>query len=332
MTVTAGRAVSPLSSRMPELGSFEIFQAIAETGSLSAAARELALTQQAVSRRLASLEAQIGLTLVLRTTRGSQLTAAGVIVAELAARLLEVARQADGDLSSLRSEGHRRIKVAASHTIAEQLMPQWLLSLNAARPGSTLPQLCLTATDSGDAIAAVRDGAVDLGFVEDPDPLAGLGNCVVARDELVVVVLPDHRWARRSRVVSARELAQTPLVTREPRSRLGDTLTIALRAVLGDDTQRVPPVLGLGSTAAMRVAVLAGAGPAVMSRLAVVDDLATGRLRAVTIPGLDLRRTLRAAWIGGRTPPPSIRNLLNHIIRIPPPRSRCVGPMVAESA
>ncbi|ETW21109.1 LysR family transcriptional regulator [Mycobacterium gastri 'Wayne'] len=324
----------PLSSRMPELGSFEIFQAIAETGSVSAAARELALTQQAVSRRLASFEAQIGLTLALRTTRGSQLTAAGVVVAEWAARLLEVARQADEDLKSLRSEGRRRIKVVASHTIAEQLMPQWLLSMHAlaGRPGSTGPQVCLTATESGDAIAAVRDGAADLAFVEDPDPLAGLGNCVVGHDELVVVVLPDHHWARRSRVVSALELAQTPLVARETRSRRCDTLTTALRGVLGNGMQQVPPVLAMGSTAAMRAAVLAGAGPAVMSRLAVVDDLAAGRLRAITIPGLDLRRKLRATWTGGRTPPPSIRNFLNHIIRTPPPRSRCVGPMVAESA
>jgi DNA-binding transcriptional LysR family regulator len=305
-----------LSSHMPELASFEIFLTIAETGTLGGAARELGLTQQAMSRRLASMEAQAGLTLAVRTTRGSQLTPAGVVVAEWAARLLEVAHDIDAGLASLRKEGRQRIKVVASQTIAEHLVPHWLLSLRAAdtRRGSTAPQVVLTATNSDHAIASVRGGTADLGFVENPGPPAGLGSCVVGHDELVVVVSPGHRWARRSRVVSARELAQTPLVTREPRSGIRDSLTVALRQVLGDDMQQAPPVLELSSAAAMRAAVLAGAGPAAMSRLAVADDLAVARLRAITIPELDLRRQLRAIWVGGRTPPAgAIRDLLSHI-------------------
>jgi DNA-binding transcriptional LysR family regulator len=306
----------PLSPRMPELASFEIVLAIAETGSLGGAARELGLTQQAVSRRLASMEAQAGVTLAVRTTRGSQLTPTGAVVAEWAARLLEVAHDIDAGLGSLRKEGRQRIKVVASQTIAEQLMPHWLLSLQAAdtRRGSTGPQVVLTATNSEHAIASVRDGTADLGFVENPGPPKGLGSCVIGHDELVVVVPPGHKWARRSRVVSARELAQTPLVTREPRSGIRDSLTVALRQVLGDDMQQAPPVLELSSAAAMRAAVLAGAGPAAMSKLAVADDLAVARLRAITILELDLRRQLRAIWVGGRTPPAgAIRDLLSHI-------------------
>jgi DNA-binding transcriptional LysR family regulator len=301
---------------MPELASFEIFLAIAETGSLGGAARELGLTQQAVSRRLATMEAQIGVTLAVRTTRGSELTPAGVIVAEWAARLLEVAHEIDAGLGSLRKEGRERIKVVASQTIAEQLMPHWLLSLQdaARRRGGTVPEVILSATNSDHAIASVREGTADLGFVENPGSPKGLGSCVVGHDELVVVVPPGHKWTRRSRVVTARELAQTPLVTREARSGIRDSLTVALRQVLGDDMQQAPPVLELMSAAAMRAAVLAGAGPAVMSRLAVADDLAVGRLRAVAVPELDLRRKLQAIWVGARTPPAgAIRDLLSHI-------------------
>lgn len=72
--------------------------------------------------------------------------------------------------------------------------------------------------------------------------------------------------------------------------------------------------LELASAASVRAAVLAGAGPAVMSRLAVSDDLAHGRLRAVPVADLDLRRDLRAIWMGTRTPPAgAARDLLNHI-------------------
>lgn len=300
---------------MPELASFELLLAIAETGSLGGAARELGLTQQGVSRRLASMEAQAGVALAVRTTRGSDLTPAGVVVAEWASRLLEVARDIDAGLGSLRERGRQRIKVVASQTIAEHLMPHWLLSLQAAhRHGGTAPHVILTATTSEQAIASVRHGTADLGFVEKPRPLTGLGSCVVGHDELVVVVAPNHKWARRSPVISALELAQTPLVCREPHSGIRDSLTVALLQALGGNVRQPPPVLELSSAAAVRAAVLAGAGPAVMSRLAVGDDLAVGRLHAIAVPELDLRRQLRAIWLGGRIPPTgAIRTLLRHI-------------------
>jgi DNA-binding transcriptional LysR family regulator len=219
-------------------------------------------------------------------------------------------------MGSLRKEGRERVRVAASQTISEQLMPHWLLSLQteATRRGGAAPQVSLTATNSEHAIAAVRDGSVDLGFVENPGTPKGLGTCVVGQDELVIVVPPGHKWTRRARGVTARELAQTPLVAREPHSGIRDSLTVALRKVLGDDMEQAAPVLELTSAAAMRAAVLAGAGPAAMSRLAVADDLAVGRLSAVTISKLDLRRKFRAIWVGGRTPPAgAVRDILSHI-------------------
>jgi DNA-binding transcriptional LysR family regulator len=305
-----------LSARMPELSAFEIFVAIARTGSLGAASRELGLTQQAVSARIASMEAQTGVVLVVRTPRGSQLTPAGVVVAEWADRLLGVAQHVDAGLASLRSETRKRIKLVASLTVAEQLMPRWLVSLQAAalRHGATAPDVIMTATNSDHAIAAVRDGDADLGFIETPHVPSGLRSRVVGRDELVVIVPPDHKWARRARSLSASELSVTRLVTREAGSGTRDSLTAALRQKLGDSIKQAAPVLELSSAAAVRAAVLAGAGPAVMSRLAVVDDVAAGRLRTVAVPELDLRRDLRAIWVGGRIPPAgAVRDLLSHI-------------------
>lgn len=304
-----------LSSRMPELAAFEILMAIAKAGSLGGAARQLGLTQQAVSRRIASMESQAGLALVVRTTRGSELTAAGVVVADWAARLLEIANDIDAGLGSLRESDCQRIKVVASQTIAEHLMPHWLMSLKAAdRRGDAAPEVVLTATTSEQAITSVRDRSAELGFVEKPGPLNGLGSAVVGRDELVVVVAPDHEWVRRSAAVTAAELARTPLVSRETGAGIRDSLTAALVEVLGDQMEQAPPALELSSAVAMRAAVLAGAGPAVMSRLAVTDDLAVRRLCDIAVPELDLRRQFRAIWVGGRIPPVgAIRTLLGHI-------------------
>ncbi|MFN3004617.1 LysR family transcriptional regulator [Mycolicibacterium wolinskyi] len=304
-----------LSARMPELAAFEVLLAIARTGSLGAAGRELGLTQQAVSSRLASIEAQTGVQLVRRSTRGSQLTPAGVVVAEWADQLLDVAQRVDAGLAAMRTESHNRLTVAASLTIAEQLMPRWLVSLqaDAQRRGVRAPEVILTAANSDQVIAAVRDGSAELGFIESPGTPKGLHSRVVARDELVVVVPPNHKWTRRS-AVGAEEINGTPLVSREVGSGTRDALSTALRAALGDDVQQADPAIELSSAAAMRAAVLAGAGPAVMSRLAVEDDLTLGRLRAVPVAELDLRRELRAIWLGGRTPPAgAVRDLLSHI-------------------
>lgn len=306
----------PLSAHLPELSAFEIFLAIARTGSLGAASREFGLSQQAVSARLASIEAQTGVSLVVRTPRGSQLTPAGVVVAEWADRLLDVARYVDAGLASLRAEKRKRVRVVASLTIAEQLMPRWLVSLQvaASRGGASAPEAIMTATNSDQAITAVRDGSADLGFVETPYIPMGLRSLVVAHDELVLVVPADHKWARRQRSVPAAELCQTPLVSRESGSGTRDSLTAALRQALGDSAPQTDPVLELSSAAAVRAAVVAGAGPAVMSRLAVADDLAIGRLRIVTVSDLDLSRDLRAIWVGGPDPAAgAARDLLAHI-------------------
>jgi DNA-binding transcriptional LysR family regulator len=308
--------VMPLSTHMPDLSAFEIFTAIARTGSLAAAGREFGLTQQAISARLASIEAQTGIALVVRTPRGSRLTPAGVVVAEWADRLLDVAQYVDAGLASLRSERRKRVKVVASLTIAEQLMPRWLVSLQvaASRLGAATPEVIMTATNSDQAITAVSDGKADLGFIETPHAPKGLRTRVVGHDDLVLIVPPNHKWAQRQRPITAAELSRTPLVTREPGSGTRDSLTAALRHALGDSARQAEPVLELSSAAAVRAAVAAGAGPAVMSRLAVADDLAIGRLRTVDVPELNLRRQLRAIWVGGRTPPAGVaRDLLSHI-------------------
>ena len=94
------------------------------------------------------------------------------------------------------------------------------------------------------------------------------------------------------------ELAATPLVSRESGSGTRGFFEQALRAQAG--LERVPPQAELSSTTAIKAAVAAGAGPAVLSSLAVAAELSAGTLRAVTITGLNLDRTLLAVWAPGR--------------------------------
>ncbi|MBW6437253.1 LysR family transcriptional regulator [Actinoplanes hulinensis] len=305
-----------LSARMPDLSSLELLLAIARTGSLSAAGRELGLTQQAVSARLAGLEARTGIRLAVRTTRGAVLTPAGTVLAGWADRLLQAAHEVDTGIASLRADAQGRMRIAASLTIAEQLLPAWLVTMRAqARHQGKEPiEVVLQATNSDTVVDQIRAGDADLGFIEGSGTPRGLRSRVVAHDELVLVVLPDHRWARRSSGVTAEELNDTPLVTREAGSGTREFLATALRSRLGAGTRQPKPALELSTTASVRAAVLAGAGPAVLSRLAVADDLRGDRLHHVVVVDLDLRRELRAIWNGPRTPPAgAVRTFLAHL-------------------
>ncbi|WP_035802922.1 LysR family transcriptional regulator [Kitasatospora mediocidica] len=305
-----------LSARMPELGALEVLLAVARGGSLNAAAREVGVTQQAVSARISSMEAQTGVQLVTRSAQGSTLTAAGVVVVEWAARLLDVAAELDTGLAALRQDRRTRLRVSASLTIAEHLLPGWLVSLQAAarQRGQVAAEVVLTAANSDAAIEHVRHDRADVGFIEGPHVPRDLRSRVVGRDTLTLVVRHDHPWARRRRPVTAAELADTALVSREPGSGTRDAFAAAVRAALGPDSGLTPPVMALSTTTAVRAAVLAGAGPAVLSELAVADDIAGHRLCRVPVDGLDLRRELRAIWLGpGRLPAGAVRDLIAHV-------------------
>jgi len=294
-----------LSSQVPSLEALQVLLAIDRAGSLRAAAAEVGVSQQAVSARMRSIEAQVGVPLLNRSPRGSQLNQAGVLCAQWAFRVLEAAAELDAGITSLRTDRRSRLRVAASQTVAEHLMPGWLVALQARRPSGPGPgpEIELTATNSEAVIDLVLSGSADVGFVEGPGIPRGLRSRVVARDRLAVVVPPTHRWARRRSPVPPAELAATPLVSRETGSGTRKALADALIAHLAPGTRLAAPAMELSSAGAVRAAVVAGAGPGAMSLLAVSDDLALGRLVEVQLAEVDLSRRLRAVWSGSGQPP-----------------------------
>ena len=313
-----------LSAHVPDLAALEVLLGVARTGSLNSAANQIGVSQQAVSARIRAMEAQTGVTLVRRTPRGSSLTAEGAVIAEWAARLLDVAAGMDAGIAALRADRRSQLRVSSSSTIAEQLLPTWLASFRAtaARRDGPPPEMVLTAVNTETVIGHVTEGKADLGFIEGPRPPAELRSRVIDHDRLLVIVAPGHPWTRRRSGISAAELAGTALVSREGGSGTRDTLAAALGAALGPGYAQAPAALSLSTTAAVRAAVLAGAAPAVISELAVADDLAAGRLIEVQTPELDLRRSLRVIWAGAANPPAgAARDLAAHILS-----RRVVGP------
>ena len=299
--------------RQPDLDSLRILVDTETLGSLGGAARRAGISQPAASKRMVVLERQLAMPLLVRTARGSRLTTEGQVVADWARRVLEAVDQMLGAAASLRKGEDSELRVAASMTIAEHLIPTWLSKMRKAHPEL---HVGLRVANSEQVQSLVLSGEVDVGFVEGPSIDPRLASQQVASDRLAVVVAPDHPWADGARPLRRDQLVASSLVVREPGSGTRATLDRLLEGV-----ERPEPLLELGSNEAVKGAVIAGAGAAVLSVLAVRGDLDAGRLVEVTVQGADLVRKLSAVWPRNRKPRDPTSWLLQTAMSARPPGS-----------
>lgn len=272
----------------PDLRALELLVAVADTGSLNSASRAVGIAQPNASRIIGTLEHQLGTTLLRRSPNGSAATADGALVIAHARELLAAA---SGLLESVGTRRQKRVNtlpLGSSLTITEYLLPGWLASLRARLP-DLRPEL--RAMNSAQVFAWLDSGGGAVGLVETPAIPRRFARELIYVDELVVVADPTHDWARRDAVVAAKELASTPLLSREPGSGTRKTLERALRA-----HAVAPPLQELGSNAAVLASACAGMGPAALSRLVVAAAIRAGALVEIEVTGISLRRRFHAVW------------------------------------
>jgi DNA-binding transcriptional LysR family regulator len=258
------------------------FVAAAETGSVQGAAHRLSLTQSAATKRIQALENRLGVRLLDRSRTGVRLTEAGRLLYPEAREALAALRRTERTVprSCMRS-----LRVAASQTVGEALLPRWLADFRAARPEV---QLHVELTNSPGVLRRIRDGDASIGFVEGLDALTGLETQAVARDEIVVVVDAAHRWRRRS-ALRAAELRDEPYISREYGSGTRAVAEAALRRV----GVTLEPAVETASLQSVKHSLMSG-GFALISRLTVLDEVRAGTLHALSVNDADLRRTLHA--------------------------------------
>jgi DNA-binding transcriptional LysR family regulator len=274
----------------PDLESLRLLVLVGELGSIGRAAERTGVSQPAASKRLSALERRLRLDLVDRSTRGSALTVEGKAVCQWAGQVLAELDSLMAGARALRGDRDNELRVASSMTLAEHLVPRWIVALRRQCPQV---YVSLRVTNSEEVETLVAAGEIGIGFTESPAVPAGLRARQVAADRLVVVVAPDHPWASLDRSVTLDELAGAELIVREPGSGTRETLE---RMLVGAGIEAPRPMMVLDTNAAVRAAVLAGLGPAVLSAITVHDELEERRLVEVPVAGVDLRRRLRAVW------------------------------------
>ena len=255
------------------LEQLRIFIAVAEREHVTAAARELNLTQSAVSNAIAALEARHDVRLFDRVGRGVMLNEIGrsfLLEARAVVARAQAAENALADMSALR---RGRLSIFASQTIASYWLPERLVTFHAKHPGV---ELDVSVGNTREAVQAVLEGSAELGFVEGEVEESALAERVVGLDRLVVLAPPGHAWASKRRL-RPQDLTSTLWVLREPGSGTRSSLEAALMAA-GVNPASLSIAMTLPSNEAVLAAAAAGAGVTALSESVASAAIASGRL------------------------------------------------------
>jgi LysR family transcriptional regulator, low CO2-responsive transcriptional regulator len=265
----------------------DTFVEAAERGTFTAAGRALGLTQAAVSQRIQHLETALTTPLFRRSPGRVVLTEAGRTLYEYARRIQDLTAEAWAALTGTPGEARGELVLAASSVPGQYLLPPTLATFRQRHPRV---EVRVSVTDTEDVLRLVQRGDAHLGLVGGQGGGSRLEFRKFAADELALVVPTGHRWWRKRKVTVPEFLAE-PLIQREPGSGSRRCLEHALER-LGVTASSLNVVLELGSTEAIKEAVLRKVGLAVLSRRAVEKEEKAGDLRPLQIEGLTLDRDI----------------------------------------
>ncbi|MEX0784252.1 MAG: LysR substrate-binding domain-containing protein [Dehalococcoidia bacterium] len=257
------------------------FAAYARRESFSRAADELAISQPAVSRHVADLEARLRLTLVDRQARRGGLTAGGRYLAEAVLRAEGLLSQAERGVAAFRSDGVAKLAIVASGTPGTYLVPALVSEFHAAHPGIELEVLMAT---SAAAVEMVRNHKAEVGIVGGFADSAEMEASPLVDDEIVVVAAPGAADGRSRRDF----LSVATWVSREEGSATRSALEAAWRDLGITPRSR----LELPSWEAVKLLVARGGAVAACSTLAIDVELRAGVLEVLDVPGWRIHRTI----------------------------------------
>ncbi len=271
------------------LRQLQIFSAIAGYGSTAAAARRVSLSQSATSAALKELESALGGPLFDRVGRRLLLNDVGRSLLPLARNILDQAQTLEDSLRLTSGAVPPVLRLAASSTVGNYLLPALLVEYRRAWPGARVD---LRIGNTQEAAEAVADFSCDLGLLEGPCHQRDLQLQPWLEDELLIVAAPGHPLALASRAtrLNVKQLRQAPWLLREPGSGTREAVEQVLLPHLG----QLQADMVLGSSEAIKNAAVQGLGISCLSRCVVQDRLADGRLLALptTLPRLTRRFSL----------------------------------------
>lgn len=263
-----------------DLHKLRIFEAIARTGSFSRAAESVFVTQPTASQQIAHLESALGVTLFIRGTRKAKLSAAGEALLPYAEQILALVETAADSARAAAGLSSRTLRLGVGHTLATYLLPELLREY---RDRFADRRVRITLGNTAALLEQVDAGNTEIALVGTPAARPAIRVVPFFEDRIVAIAPADSEMM--DPVALDTLLGQTLLV-REP----GSALYATVEQILGPAALQGENVMQLGETEAIKRCVEAGLGAALIQEIAVREEVAAGRLKVLSLIGIDDRR------------------------------------------
>ncbi len=266
----------------PNPQALRVFLSIVQEGSVGRAALALNMTQPGVSQHLRALENLIGHNLFVRQGRRLVLTKTGEDLLPSARRAVQALEEFTQAAQALERLERGRVEIGAATTMAVYVLPRYLTEFKRLYPDI---RVTLESGSSERLTHRLLQGEIELAVVEALEHLEGYARRLFYEDELVVIVPPEHPWARREEIEPER-LAEVPLIVRDP----GAMTYRVLGRAFEQAGLEVNPAFYTDNHEVTKRLVLEGAGVGIVSSVVVRPNLKVGNLRALRFRGMELRR------------------------------------------
>jgi DNA-binding transcriptional LysR family regulator len=272
---------------MIDIQKIETFLATAENLSISETARQLHLSQPAVSHQIKSLEQELTATLFIRSNTGLQLTEAGRLLLPWARRLMHDTNDLKEMMASLHGDIVGELRIACSTTGGKYILPQLAARFSQQYPGI---HVRILACGPEQTALNLLDGEAHLGVLSTEVDATSLESQRFFRDVITLIVPSNHRWAFRKRVEPS-ELLEEPIIMREETS---GTRRVVLTELAKHDISLddLNVFMELGNAEAIVRTVAAGYGISFVSSLASACPMERGNVIDIEVDGISLQRNV----------------------------------------
>lgn len=303
-----------------DLRQLEIVKIVADTGSFTAAARQMHVSQSAISRQVLLLEDELKEPLFVRLGRKVRLTPAGETLLQLSQRVLADVR----DTTIAIVEHHKKlsgtIHLAGGMTVCLHVFPSLLKEYRRRHPQVDVK---LTTGGTPQVLERIRSGTVDVALLTLPVEGADLTQVPVMREELLLVTHPSHRVAKQ-RKVRARELHGQPLVLFER----GSSTRRVIDTMLAREGITPAIVMETENVEILKALVAIGIGMTIIPYQAVAREVRAGQLWCTRLDGVSMVR--ETGWVYMRAPrvPRLVQEMFDALertlprLKLAPPRRR----------
>lgn len=273
---------------MSYLHSLSVFSTVVEEKSFSAAAKKLGLTQPTISFHIDNLEKKFDCPLFTRTAKGVMLTIYGTKLYHNTQKIHNLATETENHIKALVAGSAGEINIGASTIPGEYILPTIITDYMKLHPGI---KFSITTRDSGTILSGFKQGQFPIAIIgKKPDDT--VPSQAIWRDQIVLAAHPEFIRQLGIHATTA-EILSLPFILRESSS---GTRAVALSALEkhGIPLHKLQTILHVSGNQSLKTGILKQVGIGFISSWAIQDELSSGRLISIPLPGIELERTFYA--------------------------------------